>query len=422
MIHYQPKRSYRRLRVSLSVFLLSITATSAANDGWSVDRCISYAIDNNLRLHNLRLESGIARVEAVDAATDFLPSVSADYSYVPGQGGAAGMNVMLPVFEGLARINRLRFRKLNKSMSPFAEKAAQNDLALEVMEAYYRHYFDKQLHRLAGEQRRLSELYYERTVCLAELGLRSDADLAAMKAALQADLYRETVKANDCSLSLLALKELMNFDAGSVKDSLTITMPEELRPVPAAPTAPDELHRSAESALPEFSIMRIKEQAARASVAAAAGAVWPTVAFEFNLNPTHYPAVRNNCHIGVNVSFPLTERLRNISDIKKEKLRRQQLKNDNERMRIAIHKEIDETLLAFRAATAEYLQAEQQLAAAEASWKAAEEKWSEGMMSVFELIETRNLYLHAKTEIIRTLIRQTLAHRMMQFYRTGSFL
>ncbi|MDE5660313.1 MAG: TolC family protein [Muribaculaceae bacterium] len=418
MIHHQPKRSYRSLRVSLSVFLLSITATSAANDGWSVDRCISYAIDNNLKLQNLRLESGIARVEAVDAATDFLPSVTADYCYIPGQGGAAGMNVVLPVFEGLSRINRLRFRRLNKSMSAYAEKAAENDLALEVMEAYYRHYFDKQLHRLAGEQRGLSERYYERTVCLAELGLKSDADLAAMKAGLQADLYRETVKANDCSLSLLALKELMN----TADDSLTITLPSELRPVPADTTAPDELHLSSEAALPQFAIMRIKEQAASASVAAAAGAVWPTVAVEFNLNPTHCPAVRNNYHIGLNVSFPLTERLRKISGIKKEKLRRQQLKNDNERTRIAIHKEIDETLLAFRAATAEYLQAEQQLAAAEASWKAAEAKWSEGMISVFELIETRNLYMQAKTEIIRTLIRQTLAYRMLQFYQTGSFL
>ena len=43
-----------------------------------------------------------------------------------------------------------------------------------------------------------------------DLGMRSPSDLQEVKARLQSDIYQETVKANGCRLSLLALKELLN--------------------------------------------------------------------------------------------------------------------------------------------------------------------------------------------------------------------
>lgn len=44
------------------------------------------------------------------------------------------------------------------------------------------------------------------------------------------------------------------------------------------------------------------------------------------------------------------------------------------------------------------------------------------MVSVFELMEKRNLYIQAKAELARTRLQYDLKHRMVEFYRTGSFL
>ena len=54
--------------------------------------------------------------------------------------------------------------------------------------------------------------------------------------------------------------------------------------------------------------------------------------------------------------------------------------------------------------------------------KGSYEKWEEGMVSVFELMEKRNLYIQAKAELARTRLQYDLKHRMVEFYRTGSFL
>ena len=70
------------------------------------------------------------------------------------------------------------------------------------------------MYELAVEQRKLSERYHEQMLEYVDLGMRSPSDLQEVKARLQSDIYQETVKANGCRLSLLALKELLNMPAG----------------------------------------------------------------------------------------------------------------------------------------------------------------------------------------------------------------
>ena len=121
-----------------------------------------------------------------------------------------GLNVSLPVFDGFTRVNRLQFRKLNKQIGGLTEQIEENRIAFEVMDAFYRLCFDKKMYELAVEQRKLSERYHDQMLEYVDLGMRSSSDLQEVKARLQSDIYQETVKANGCRLSLLALKELLN--------------------------------------------------------------------------------------------------------------------------------------------------------------------------------------------------------------------
>ena len=100
--------------------------------------------------------------------------------------------------------------KLNKQIGGLTEQIEENRIAFEVMDAFYRLCFDKKMYELAVEQRKLSERYHDQMLEYVDLGMRSSSDLQEVKARLQSDIYQETVKANGCRLSLLALKELLN--------------------------------------------------------------------------------------------------------------------------------------------------------------------------------------------------------------------
>lgn len=74
-------------------------------------------------------------------------------------------------------------------------------------------------------------------------------------------------------------------------------------------------------------------------------------------------------------------------EYKKRKLRLQQVQNENEQQRLSLYKQIHNTYLSFQSALKECQLAKEQLRADSITWKESEEKWREGMISMFELLE-----------------------------------
>lgn len=180
----------RGFSLSLLVFLIS-SGNLQAQSGWTVDDCMRYAVEQNYRIRNSRLDTRIAGEDLTAAYGDFLPSVSTTgvlgkrlgrsvdpktnlYTSSSFLESTVGLNVSLPVFDGFTRVNRLQFRKLNRQLSGLTEKIEENRIAFEVMDAFFRLRFDEKMYRLAVEQRKLSERYHGQMLEYIELGMRSD--------------------------------------------------------------------------------------------------------------------------------------------------------------------------------------------------------------------------------------------------------
>lgn len=438
----------------MGLLLLGSAVTAHAQDSWTVDSCMRYAIEKNLTLRNSRLDTRIAREDFTAVIGDFLPTVSTNGAFGKRMGrsvdpktnlyttssfleSTVGVDISLPVFDGFQRINRAQFTRLNRQLSGVTEKAEENRVAFEVMDAYYVYIFDRKMSALAAEQRKLSERYHEQMLEYVDLGLRSPSDLQEVKARLQSDIYQETVKKKTERLSFLALKELLQ-----MRDSDTLSIADqdaggEEPPLLSNYSAPD-IYAESETALPEFRMMDLRERASRKSLAIASGAFSPTIRADFSLYSGYYDTERNadghivsfgqqmknnwNKYIGLRVSFPIFSGLSRFTAVRKERFRLQQIRNNNDRQRISLYKEIEDACLTLQASAEEYHQAVLQLKALTTTLKENEEKWEEGMISVFELMEKRNLYISAKAELVRTRLQYDLKHRMVEFYRTGSFL
>lgn len=436
------------------LLLCFCVAEGRGQEAWTVDDCMQHAVRRNLSLKNSRLDSRIAGEDLTAAVGDFLPSVSTSgalgkrlgrsvdpktnlYTNTAFMETTMGLNVSLPVFDGFTRVNRLQFRRFNKQISGLAEKAEENRIAYEVMDAYYRLRFDEKMYDLAVEQHRLSERYYEQMLEYVDLGMRSPSDLQEVKARLQSDIYQETVRGNSCHLSLLALKELLCMRESDTLQLASIGADETVLP-PVIDIDANELYAASETSLPEFRSMELKEKAARRSLAIASGAFSPSIRAEFSLYSGYYDTERNeageivpfsdqmrnnmNKYIGVSVSLPVFSGLSRFTQVRKERFRLQKVRNENDQQRITLYKEIADACISMRAAAEEHRQAIEQLRTSTLTLKESEEKWEEGMISVFELMEKRNLYISAKAELTRTRLQYDLKERTVKFYQTGTFL
>lgn len=442
----------QRLLIFLSICYFVLPEISNAQSEWTESECIRYAIEHNLRIQNKKLDAKIANTDIIAAYGNFLPSISTisvlgkqfghsidpltnQYTSESFLENTIGLNIFLPVFEGFSRVDKLLFYKMNKKINVLSSKVEENNLAFEVLEAFYRYSFDKEMHKLAVEQRRLSEYYCRQMMEYVDLGIRSLSDLQEVKARLQSDVYQETVKSNNCNLSLLTLKELMNIKE---TDTLSIVITESRMDITDSLLNLNELYSISELTLPEYHIMNMKEKASRKLWSMAKRVFYPSIRLEFNLNTGYYNTAKNksgdiipyreqlnnnmNRYIGICVSLPIFNGLSRLENIRKEELRLQQVQNENEQQRLSLYKQIHNTYLSFQSALKECQLAKEQLRADSITWKESEEKWREGMISMFELLEKRNQYMRSKAEIIRTKLQYSLQKRVIRFYQEGTFL
>lgn len=438
-----------------SLFLLLIPACLQAQQevAWSVDDCIRYAVGRNPSIRNSRLDARMADADRVAALGSFLPSVSTSGSLGKRYGRSVdpttnlytsssfvesnlGLNVSLTLFEGFTRINKARFARLNGQIGRLDARTKQNDVAYEVMDAFYKLCFEEKMWLLSVEQRRLGERYLVRMDEYVELGMRSPSDRQEVRARLEADRYQEAVRGNNVRVCLLYLKELLSLAPG---DSLRIGYETDDTCIALSENLPaDALYRASEEVLPQLQASKLRLEAANRAVAVAAGRFSPCVKAEFGLNTGYYDTERDeagnllafsnqlrnnqNRYIGLSVSLPLLSGLSRLTGVRKERLRAQQAANNVEMLERSLRSEVEEATLSLQAAVAEHRQALEQWHADQQTLNESEAKWEEGLVSVFELMEKRNRYISAKAELLRTRLEYEIKSRMIRFYRSGTFL
>ncbi len=411
----------------------------------TLDDCIRYAWKHNPGFKNVQIDVKEARTDYVAAMGKFLPYVSVQaevgrhigrsvdpdtngYTADSYNQGIIGMDITLSLFEGFARINRLRYTHWTKKEKEWDHLAKKNDLAYRVAEAYYKAVLDKKLSELAAEQLRLGERYLKQTEAFVELGLKSLSDLQEVKARHQGDVFRERMYEKNRQMSFLYLKEILGMKEGDVL-SVSLSVSEDtLLLMPQVEV--EEVYLRSVHVLPDYKRMEMWERAARKEYAVTLGQFSPTIFARFSWGSDFYNSLFSlhqlrdhwNKYIGVGISFPILSGLDRNAGIRKKKLNLQRVRNSIQEEKLHLRNETERIVLSLHSGWEEHRQASLQVKAETQVLKETERKWEEGLVSVFQLMEARNRLLVAKAEKIRVRLQYELTSRLTMYYRTGSFI
>ncbi|NNK21187.1 MAG: TolC family protein, partial [Flavobacteriaceae bacterium] len=65
-----------RFRISILLFLLTVGTLTAQMRKWTLEECVTYAVDNNITIEQFELDLENARIDRSDALGNFLPSLN----------------------------------------------------------------------------------------------------------------------------------------------------------------------------------------------------------------------------------------------------------------------------------------------------------------------------------------------------------
>jgi outer membrane protein TolC len=128
--------------------------------------------------------------------------------------------------------------------------------------------------------------------------------------------------------------------------------------------------------------------------------------------------LKNNAYqyVGVSLSIPVFDRLSLRSDVKLAKLNYLQAETEFEKTSQQLYNEINQDYQDVESYLAEYKQLVKQVDFAEVAYKAAEKKLAQGLISVIELYDSKNILAQAKSDLLRTKLFYTIKRKTIDIY------
>lgn len=213
----------------LTLLAVMCAAAAACNaEVWSLDSCVSYAIDNNLTVQQRQLQTLTDRHNITVARDAVLPTVTAQAGQNWSFGRGLTMNntyddrntssfslqagLSLPLFNGLQTYRNIKVAKASLLAGIEDLFAAKDDITLQVMAQYLQALYCGELEGVAVAQAELNAEELKRRQALCDAGKIPAADVLDAKSQLAQSELQVVSARNDRALALLNLQQLLRLN------------------------------------------------------------------------------------------------------------------------------------------------------------------------------------------------------------------
>ena len=212
---------------TLSCFFIFISIQ--AQQIWSLEDCIDYALKNNISLKQSELNIELNKNEYFQSKMELLPSVNISNSFNNNRGRyinpftnefdeevSSSLNLSynsnFSLFNGFKNINQIK-KAANESLkSTYDLESAQNDLISSIALSYLQILFNEELYQTSQSQLDLTKNQENRIQTLVEAGSMAKGELLNIQSQLALEEQQLIQAENQLNLSKLQLAQLLELD------------------------------------------------------------------------------------------------------------------------------------------------------------------------------------------------------------------
>ena len=437
----------RKFSLSTVLTLLLAATGMHAQEFWSLQSCIDYAVLHSAQMEVRQANNRIQELNLRDAKLNLLPDISGGagggYSfgrtldpetntYANTQYFASSyyLSASMPLFAGFANLNNIRFEHYGALKGRKDTQKLADDIAVEILQLYYEALYREGLVEITQEQVDLSAKEVARMQRQAELGLKAKADIAEVEAKEATDAYNLINSQNSYEEALLNLKRKMSYPVDA--PLLLMASSEELNRIVGYTLRADSLYIVALERLPHSESSELAVKQARAALSIRKGQLFPTLSVGGDLSSRFYNTYRNELgniipfntqfsnnaseYVGLSLHIPIFSGLNRTSNVQRARLNLRIAESQHNDLLQEVYKEVQKAVQALNASVKAYEQALKQERARALAYQVNQKKYDEGLISILDLHTSANLFLAAKVETIGNLMKMNAQRRVVAYY------
>jgi outer membrane protein len=444
--------SHRLLLSALCPLLLFLSFTLNAQEKWTLKECISFGLKNNLQLRNTELSEKLARQSYQQSKWNLLPGINAgsDASMYYGRSvdpttngiinnsffnNSYGLSASVDLFSGFMHQNLIRYQKFRKDAAEYNRISASDDLAFEVMTAFYNVIYYEEFLKIAIEQKALSELNVKKTEILVSTGLKAQTELLEVRAQLEKDELICIQTSNNIESSWISLKKAMNL---SPDLQITLSEPEE-NPITIGEITAiiPELFKLHSVWSPRIRSVENEWKASQKDVNVRKAGYFPSIQLQAAFNTGYYETnldvnnriisfndqIRNNQrqYIGASLSIPVFNKNSARFGVLQSKIILSQAETKLELAKRDLLFEMEKNYNDLTASWKELQQAERQFEADKLSFQAAQKKFDQGMINAVDFYTVKNRMANTTGQVLHSKLTLEIKKRTLDFYKGERF-
>ena len=432
------------------LFLVCINTFAQESKKWTLEECMAYAVENSPRINKQIAQNDIHQQNYIEAIGQLLPSAragtSTDFNYgrivdeetntytnANSFSNYYSLYSSLTLFDGLSNINRIRMQKTNKLMGKEQLQSTKDMVAYETMESFFLVLYSAEIVKLAEQQLEESSANHKQIQRMEELGVKGASDVAEMAAKEAADNYNLTRQRNIYTITLIQLKEKMNYPIDedicivhSYSDSMVIKSAEQA----------SQIFEYAKEYNPKVVAAELALRSQELNLKAAKGTYLPAITAEGGYytsfsqyldGSTFIPFSeqlkgKRRQYFGFSLSIPVFSRFSRSATVNRSKAQVVIAQNEEAEALRSLYSEIEQAVADKNGQADEYNQAQKQSESMSIAHKINQRKYEEGLISALELHTSSNRLVQAMAEEMNSKLKYELKSRLVEYYKGTPFV
>jgi outer membrane protein len=429
------------------LLLLALFASLHAQELWTLDKCINYAIDNNIQIKQSQLNTQYQQNNLQERKNSRLPNLNGQlsqnlnfgrsltylntYTNVNSAQTDFGLGTQVTVFQGNQINNAVKKTEFDLKASFEDLSKAKDDLSLNIASTFLEILFSKELVKVSEEQLGITRQQLQQSQEKVNAGSLANGALMEIEAQAAREELNLIDAKNQLLLGKLRLAQMLELPFDEKFDVEIPALPEIAAQLTVSTSK--DVYQTALSQRPEIRGAEYRFQSTAMQLKMAKGVYYPTLTFYanyYNLYNNQYKDINKNSisfgdqlsnnqrkGLGLQMNIPIFNRLQTKLQVSNAEIQMMNTKLELEGTKKVLRQDLETAQTTAITSFNRYKSTEKAVVSMKEAFRYSEEKFNVGMVNAVDYNTAKTSLVKASSDLLRAKYEFIFRSKILDFYK-----